>query len=83
VERLLGGARTQSDLGRTFGADLTEAEVLYLAKNEWAMSAADVVWRRSKLGLRMSEAEVLDLDAYLGALQARPETIDRKGASVG
>ena len=72
AERLLGGARTQSDLGRTFGADLTEAEVLYLAKNEWAMSAADVVWRRSKLGLRMSEAEVQDLDAYLGALQARP-----------
>ena len=72
VERLLGGARTQSDLGRTFGADLTEAEVLYLANNEWAMSAADVVWRRSKLGLRMSEVEIHDLDAYLGALQARP-----------
>ena len=32
VERLLGGAKTQSDLGRTFGADLTEAEVLYLAE---------------------------------------------------
>src|SRR5262249_28698712 len=37
VERLLGGAKTSSDLGRTFGADLTEAEVVYLAKNEWAM----------------------------------------------
>ena len=83
AERLLGGARTQSDLGRTFGADLTEAEVLYLANNEWAMSAADVVWRRSKLGLRMSEAEVQDLDAYLGALQAQPQTADRRGASVG
>ena len=83
AERLLGGARTQSDLGRTFGADLTEAEVLYLANNEWAMSAADVVWRRSKLGLRMSEAEIQDLDAYLGALQAQPQTADRRGASVG
>ena len=79
---LLGGAKTQSDLGRTFGADLTEAEVLYLASNEWAMSAADVVWRRSKLGLRMSAAEVQDLDAYLGTLQARPQTADRRGASV-
>ena len=79
AERLLGGARTQSDLGRTFGADLTEAEVLYLAKNEWAMSAADVVWRRSKLGLRMSEAEVQDLDAYLTALQGQPQMVDRKG----
>ena len=82
AERLLGEAKTQSDLGRTFGADLTEAEVLYLAKNEWAMSAADVVWRRTKLGLRMSEAEIQDLDAYLRALQARPQTADRKGASV-
>ncbi|HEY1778939.1 MAG TPA: glycerol-3-phosphate dehydrogenase [Roseiarcus sp.] len=83
AERLLGGARTQSDLGRTFGADLTETEVLYLVNNEWAMSAADIVWRRSKLGLRMSEAEVQDLDAYLGALQARPQKADQRGASVG
>jgi glycerol-3-phosphate dehydrogenase len=83
VEMLLGGARTQSDLGRTFGVDLTEAEVLYLAKNEWAMSAADVVWRRSKLGLRMSEAEIEDLDAYFGTLQAQPQEADRRGANVG
>jgi glycerol-3-phosphate dehydrogenase len=83
VETLLGGARTQSDLGRTFGADLTEAEVLYLANNEWAMSGADIVWRRSKLGLRMSETEIQDLDAYLGALQAQPQAADQRGASVG
>ena len=82
VERLLSGAKTPLDLGRTFGADLTEVEVLYLVKNEWAMSAADVVWRRSKLGLRISEAEVQDLDAYLGAWQARPHISDRKGARV-
>ena len=82
TQSLLGGAKRQSDLGRTFGADLTEAEVFYLAKNEWAMSAADVVWRRTKLGLRMSEAEVQDLDAYLRDLQAPPRTADRKGASV-
>jgi hypothetical protein len=47
------------------------------------MRAADVVWRRTKLGLRMSEAEVQDLDAYLGALQVQPQTADRKGARVG
>ena len=83
AERLLGGAKAQSDLGRTFGADLTEAEVLYLAKNEWAMSAADIVWRRSKLGLRMSDTEVQDLDAYLTALQGQPQMVDRKGARTG
>jgi hypothetical protein len=42
-----------------------------------------LVWRRSKLGLRMSEAEVQDLDAYLGALQARRQMVDQRGASVG
>jgi glycerol-3-phosphate dehydrogenase len=83
AEMLLGGAKTSSDLGRTFGADLTEAEVVYLARNEWAMSAADIVWRRSKLGLRMSAGEIQYLDAYLGALQARPQVVDQKGASVG
>jgi hypothetical protein len=46
------------------------------------MSAGDVVWRRSKLGLRMSEAEIEDLDAYFGTLQAQPQTADRTGASV-
>jgi hypothetical protein len=47
------------------------------------MSAADVVWRRSKLGLRMSEAEIEDLDAYFGTLQAEPQEADRRGANVG
>ena len=79
AEALLGAAKTQSDLGRTFGADLTEAEVLYLARNEWAMTAVDVVWRRSKLGLRMSEAEVEGVDAYLRTALTAPQTSDRKG----
>jgi glycerol-3-phosphate dehydrogenase len=79
AEALLADAKAQSDLGQTFGADLTEAEVLYLARNEWAMTATDVVWRRSKLGLRMSEAEVEGVDAYLRmALQ----TSDQEGTSV-
>jgi glycerol-3-phosphate dehydrogenase len=83
AEMLLGGAQTLSDLGQTFGADLTEAEVLYLVKNEWAMTAADIVWRRSKLGLRMTGEEVRGLETYLGELPARPQRVDRKGASVG
>jgi glycerol-3-phosphate dehydrogenase len=82
AKALLGEAKTQSDLGRIFGADLTEAEVFYLAKNEWAMSAADVVWRRTKLGLRMSETEVQELEAYMRTLQSGAQTADPKGASV-
>ena len=68
VEVLLRGARSAADLGRVFGADLTEAEVLYLARAEWAMTAEDVAWRRGKLGLRLSPAEIGGLDAYMRAL---------------
>ncbi len=51
---MLDGARAMGDLGQVLGADLTEAEVRYLRDHEFARSAADVAWRRSKLGLRLS-----------------------------
>jgi glycerol-3-phosphate dehydrogenase len=54
-----------ADLGQSFGATLTEREVRYLMANEWARTADDVVWRRSKLGLRLSAAEVAALDAWM------------------
>jgi glycerol-3-phosphate dehydrogenase len=54
VERLLGPARAMEDLGPCLGADLTGAEVRYLMEREWAQTADDVLWRRSKLGLRFS-----------------------------
>jgi len=67
-------AKAPDDLGRCFGADLTEAEVRYLVRREWAMTAADIVWRRSKLGLRLSQPEIAGIDTYLSqsltALQA-------------
>jgi glycerol-3-phosphate dehydrogenase len=65
IFELLGEARSRADLGRDFGADLTEAEVRYLARREWAMTAQDVAWRRTKLGLRLSGAEIEALDDYL------------------
>jgi glycerol-3-phosphate dehydrogenase len=55
---LLGDAHGMTDLGVDFGAGLTEAELRYLMANEWAVTAADVIWRRSKLGLRLSAAQV-------------------------
>ncbi len=64
---MLNGARAPADLGRVFGADLTEREVVWLMTREWARCAADVVWRRSKLGLRMSAAEIAELDAFVTA----------------
>ena len=65
--KTLGTAKSADDLGRNFGGTLTESEVRYLIANEWACTAEDIVWRRSKLGLRMSAAEVAALDEWLTA----------------
>ncbi|HKJ94782.1 MAG TPA: glycerol-3-phosphate dehydrogenase [Gammaproteobacteria bacterium] len=66
VERLLDGARSMDDLGEHFGADLYESELRYLAEAEWVMTAEDAVWRRSKLGLRLSPGEIQRIDHWLG-----------------
>ena len=65
---MLGDARAAADLGRCFGADLTEREVDWLSRTEWACTADDVLWRRSKLGLRISSAEAAAVDEYLGRM---------------
>jgi glycerol-3-phosphate dehydrogenase len=62
---LLKGAQRNEDLGKRFGADLTEAEVAYLVDEEWAVTAADILWRRSKLGLWLSPTETAALDQWL------------------
>ena len=62
---LVMGARSLADLGRDFGAGLTEAELRYLLREEWAETAEDVVWRRSKLGLRLSESQTAAIDAFM------------------
>ncbi len=59
---ILADARTLADLGRDYGATLTQAELDHLRHNEWATRAADVVWRRSKLGLRMTPHQIESLD---------------------
>jgi glycerol-3-phosphate dehydrogenase len=56
-----------ADLGQSFGATLTESEVKYLMSSEWALTAEDIVWRRSKLGLRMSLAEIAAVDDWIAA----------------
>jgi glycerol-3-phosphate dehydrogenase len=61
----LGTANQMAALGTVFGADLTAAEVRYLVTAEWAQTAADVVWRRSKLGLRLTPQQIARLDAFM------------------
>ena len=69
VEHVLAGVRDQADLGHDFGAGLTEAELRYLAQHEWAVSAEDVLWRRSKLGLHTLPQATARVDAFLAGLR--------------
>ena len=66
---ILNGARSAKDLGDAFGCDLTEAEIRYLMTHEWAKTAADVLWRRSKLGLCFNAAEVQRLENWMASVR--------------
>ncbi|MES0074404.1 glycerol-3-phosphate dehydrogenase [Mesorhizobium sp. M0058] len=68
---LLGLARSNADLGRNFGADLYEAEVRYLCENEWALTAEDVLWRRTKRGLHLSREQASALDEFMRGISRR------------
>jgi glycerol-3-phosphate dehydrogenase len=65
---LLGDAKSLADLGRDFGADVYEAEIRYLEQNEWAQTAEDVLWRRTKRGLHFNGAQVAALDEFMQGL---------------
>ena len=65
---MLAGARDVADLGRDFGSGLTEAELMYLARHEWAKSGADVLWRRSKMGLHTLPQAEAQIDAFYAGL---------------
>ena len=56
VPRLLGSAQSWADLGQHYGAGFTDAEMDWLKREEWAQSADDMLWRRSKLGLHLDAA---------------------------
>lgn len=68
---ILGGAVRMEDLGQHFGSDLYEAEVRYLVEREWAASAEDVLWRRTKEGLRLNAQQVRYLEEYMAAMPAK------------
>ncbi|MDU6242393.1 MAG: glycerol-3-phosphate dehydrogenase, partial [Bradyrhizobium sp.] len=78
AQTVLAGATSLADLGQDFGGTLTEREVRYLMTNEWALTAEDIVWRRSKLGLRMSAAEIAALDAWITAHRERAAVTARE-----
>jgi len=67
AKAVLGTARSEADLGTHFGADLYAAEVDYLVANEWARTAQDILWRRTKLGLKVGAEDATRLEEYLAA----------------
>jgi glycerol-3-phosphate dehydrogenase len=68
----LGNAKSKGDLGQWFGASLTEAEVRYLMSSEWALTAEDIAWRRTKLGLRLTPVEIAAIDDWISAHRVSP-----------
>jgi glycerol-3-phosphate dehydrogenase len=69
AEQVIGAAKSLADLGRDFGAGLSEAEVRFLAEKEWARSADDVLWRRSKLGLHIPAEAEREIEAALAEVR--------------
>jgi len=62
---IVGDATTRADLGEDFGGDLTAREVDYLIAEEWARTAEDILWRRSRLGLHVPEEGQVRLERYV------------------
>ena len=70
MERFLKNARGLDELGQCIAGDLTEAEVRYLVESEWAETADDVLWRRSKVGLLASKEQVVALEQLMTSMKS-------------
>ncbi len=71
VDRILGDARKPEDLGEWFGDEFSATEVRYLMRHEFAETADDVLWRRSKLGLRVGAEAEAALTRFMDASASR------------
>ena len=63
--KICAGLNSLEDMGQHFGAGLYQREVEYLIENEWAVTLEDIIWRRSKLSLQLTEAEKSALESFL------------------
>jgi glycerol-3-phosphate dehydrogenase len=79
---ILGDATSAAGLGRDFGQGLSEAELRWLIDREWARTAEDVLWRRTKLGLAATPDEVRALTEYLGRIPARAAAPKRQSVET-
>lgn len=84
AKEILANAREVDDLGQAFGATLTAKEVTWLIEREYARTAEDVVWRRSKMGLRMSKGEIETLNDWMNSvLKNAPQLVQNKDEGRG
>jgi glycerol-3-phosphate dehydrogenase len=63
--QILAGCKSRDDLGHWFTDTLSQREVDYLVTREWAVTPEDVLWRRTKQGLYINQAELQKLKDYL------------------
>ena len=77
---MLGAAQSAADLGRDFGATLSEQELRWSIANEYTKTAEDMIWRRSKLGLRLSQKEIAALEAFFDDYHSKPEKTSKRKA---
>ena len=72
VNAILGDAQAMEDLGEDFDTGLTVREIDYLQANEWAVTADDIAWRRTKRGLHMSKTQMARLRDFLAGEPSSP-----------
>lgn len=65
MSAIMADAKKMEDLGQDFGGGLTRSEIDYLVQHEWARTAEDILWRRSKLGLHVPDSTAIALTEYL------------------
>ncbi len=81
AEKILEGARFASDLGQSFGP-LSEREIAWLREHEWAETADDILWRRSKLGLHLKSEEQQALRQFMEGKDAKPKKSKSKSKEL-
>lgn len=79
---IFGDAKNLESLGESFSAGLYETEVRYLLENEWARSADDILFRRSKLGLIISKTGLKKLNLFLKNYNQEQQPLQKKIASA-
>ena len=64
---MLGSCKKSADMGRHFGADIYAFELDWSIEHEWVRSAEDFVWRRTRLGLKLTKAQISKIDSFIAS----------------